>query len=79
MGCVSGSGGGTVNDKVGGSDERDARENSPQSGRRLRGRKVTGWKDTVRNETGTEDTERKDKEMGGKATREKEYEIATRR
>ena len=63
MGCVSGLGGGTVNDKVGESDERDARENSPQSGRRLRGGKVTGWK-----EAGREDTERKEKEMGAKAT-----------
>ena len=36
-GCASGSGGGgTVDDKVGEDDERDARESSPQPGRRLR-------------------------------------------
>ena len=79
VGCVSDSGGATVNDKMGGSNERNARENSPQPGRRLRGGKVTGWKETARKETGTEDTERKDKEMGAKATREKENEIVTRR
>ena len=67
VGCVSDSGG-AMNDKVGGSDERDARENSPQPRRRLRGGKVTGWKETARKETETEDTERKDKEMGAKAT-----------
>ena len=37
--CASGSGvgGGTVDDKLGEDDERDARESSPQPGRRLRG------------------------------------------
>ena len=39
-GCVSSSGGGTVDDKVG-KDTRDARESSPQPGRKLRGGKVT--------------------------------------
>ena len=33
MGCPSGSGGGTVDDKVGEDDERDARESSLQPGR----------------------------------------------
>ena len=41
VGCASGSGRGTVDDKVWGDDERDARESSPQPGRRLRGGKVT--------------------------------------
>ena len=59
VGCASGSGGGTVDDKLGEDDERDARESSPQSGRRLRGSKVTG-----RRETGHKETRRK--EMGGK-------------
>ena len=35
-------GGGSVGDKVRGGDERDARESSPQPGRRLRGGKVRG-------------------------------------
>ena len=34
VGCASGSGGGTVGDKVGEDNERDARESSPQPGRR---------------------------------------------
>ena len=38
VGCVSGSGGGTVNDKVGEGDEKDAKERSPQE----RGRRETG-------------------------------------
>ena len=33
-GCASGSGGGTVDDKVGEDDERDARESSSQPERR---------------------------------------------
>ena len=37
-GCASSSGGGTVDDKVG-KDTRDAREGSPQPGRKLRGGK----------------------------------------
>ena len=40
-GCASSSGGGTVDDKVG-KDTRDARESSPQPGRKLRRGKVTG-------------------------------------
>ena len=59
MGCARGSGGGTVYDKLGEDDERDARESSPQPGRRLRRGKVTG-----RRETGRKETRRK--EMGGK-------------
>ena len=42
VGCASGYGGGTVDDKVGEDDKRDARESSPQPWRRLRGGKVTG-------------------------------------
>ena len=45
-------GGGTVDDKVGEDDERDARESSPQPGRRLRGGKVTGHRETGCRETG---------------------------
>ena len=41
VGCVSGSGGGRADDKVGEYDERNARESSPQPGKRLRGGKVT--------------------------------------
>ena len=37
--------GGTVDDKVGEDDERDASESSPQPGRRLRGSKVMGRKE----------------------------------
>ena len=48
VGCATGPGGGTVDDKVGKDDERDARESSPQPGRRLRGGKVTGRKETGR-------------------------------
>ena len=44
--------GGTLDDKVGEDDERDAMENSPQPGRRLRGGKVTGCKETGRKEMG---------------------------
>ena len=46
VGCASGSGGGTVDDKVGEDDEIDARESSPQPGRRVRGGKVTGRRET---------------------------------
>ena len=62
--CASGSVGGTV-DKVGEDDERDAKESSPQPGRRLRGGKVTGHKETGRKET-------RRKEMGGKTNGSKE-------
>ena len=56
--CASSSGGGTVDDKVG-KDTRDARESSPQSGRKLRGGKVIGRRETGRKETGR-------KGMGGR-------------
>ena len=63
-GCASCSGGGTVDDKVG-KDTRDARESSPQPGRKLRGGKVTGRRETGRKETGRKGT-------GGKTTGVKE-------
>ena len=63
-GCASSSGGGTVDDKVG-KDTRDARESSPQPGRKLRGGKVTGRRETGRNETRRKGT-------GGKTTGVKE-------
>ena len=69
VGCASGSGGGKVDDKVGGDDERDARERSPQLGKRLRGGKVTARRETGRKKTGRRETVRKEtrrKEMGGK-------------
>ena len=47
VGCASGSGGGTFDDKVGEDYERDARESSPQPG----GGKVTGRRETGRKET----------------------------
>ena len=59
-GCASSSRGGTVDDKVG-KDTRDARESSPQPGRKLRGGKVTGRRETGRKETGRKGT-------GGKTT-----------
>ena len=62
-------------DKVGEDDERDARESSPQSGRRLRGGKVTGRNETGHRETGRRETGRKEtrrKEMGGKTNGSKE-------
>ena len=63
-GCASSSGGGTVDDKVG-KDTRDARESSPQPGRKLRGGKVTGRRETGRKERGRKGT-------GGKTTGVKE-------
>ena len=80
VGCASGSGGGIVDDKVGEDDERDARESSPQSGRRLRGGKVTGCRETGRKEKGHKETGRREtgrketrkKEMGGKSNGSKE-------
>ena len=63
-GCASSSRGGTVDDKVG-KDTRDARESSPQHGRKLRGGKVTGCRETGRKETGRKGT-------GGKTTGVKE-------
>ena len=78
--CASGSNGGTVDDKVGEDDERDARESSPQPWRRLRGGKVTGRRETGRKETGCKEMGRKEmgrketgrKETGGKTTGAKE-------
>ena len=63
-GCASSSRGETVDDKVG-KDTRDARESSPQPGRKLRGGKVTGRRETGRKETGRKGT-------GGKTTGVKE-------
>ena len=63
-GCASSSSWGTVDDKVG-KDTRNARESSPQPGRKLRGGKVTGRRETGRKETGRKGT-------GGKTTRVKE-------
>ena len=63
-GCASSSRGGTVDDKVG-KDTSDARESSPQSGRKLRRGKVTGRRETGRKETGRKGT-------GGKTTGVKE-------
>ena len=63
-GCASSSRGGTVDDKVG-KHTRDARESSPQPGRKLRGGKVTGRRETGRKETGRKGT-------GGKTTVVKE-------
>ena len=74
VGCASGASGGTVDDKVGEDDERDARESSPQPGRRLRGGKMTGHKETGQKETGRKEMGGKTtgaKEMGGKETRVK--------
>ena len=73
-GCASSSGGGTVDDKVG-KDTRDARESSPQPGRKLRGGKVTGRRETGRKETGRKGTGRKTtgvKERGVEETGGKE-------
>ena len=75
VGCVSGSGEGTVDDRVMEDDERDARESSPQPGRRLRGDNVTGRRETGRKETGRRERGRKEtrrKEMGGKTNGSKE-------
>ena len=63
-GCASSSRGRTIDDKVG-KDTRDARESSPQPGRKLRGGKVTGRRETGRKETGRKGT-------GGKTTGVKE-------
>ena len=73
-GCASSSGGGTVDDKVG-KDTRDARESSPQPGRKLRGGKVTGRRETGRKETGGKTIGVKERgvgETGGKTTGGKE-------
>ena len=74
VGCASGSGGGTVDDKVGEDDKRDTKESSPQPGRRLRGGKVTGRRETGRKETGCRETGRREtghKETGRKEMRRK--------
>ena len=68
-GCASSSGGGTVDCKVG-KDTRDARDSSPQPGRKLRGGKVIGRRETGRKETGRKETGRKG--TGGKKTGVKE-------
>ena len=75
VGSASCSGGGTVDDKVGEDDDTDARESSPQPGRRLRGGKVTGRRKTGRKETGRRETGRKEtrrKEIRGKTNGSKE-------
>ena len=59
VGCASGSGRGTVDDKVEQNDERNARKSSPQPGRRLRGSKVTGRKETGCKEAGRKERGRK--------------------
>ena len=77
--------GGALDDKVGEDDERDARESSPQPGRRLRGGKMTGRRETGHKEMGHRETgcketgrrekgqkERRRKEMGGKTNGSKE-------
>ena len=82
--CASSSGGGTVDDKEG-KDTRDVRESSPQPGRKLRGGKVTGRRETGRKGTGGKTTGVKERgvgetggkekgvgETGGKTTRGKE-------
>ena len=67
VGCVSGSRGGTLDDKVGEGDERDPMVSSHQGGTRLRGGKlkvITGRK--------KERKETRVTEMGGKITGVKE-------
>ena len=76
-GCANSSGGGTVDDKVG-KDTIDARESSPQPGRKLRGGKVTGRRETGRKETGRKGKGGKTtgvKERGVGETRAKEWEV----
>ncbi|KAI0233720.1 hypothetical protein LSAT2_016052 [Lamellibrachia satsuma] len=69
-GCASSSGGGTVGDKVG-KDTRDARESSPQPGRKLRGGKVTGRKETGKKGTGGKTTRVKERGVGETGGKEK--------
>ena len=71
-GCASNSRGGTVDDKVG-KDTRDARESSPQPGRKLRGGKVTGCRETGRKETGRKGTGGKERGVGGQEGRGREW------
>ena len=61
---------------MGEDEERDARESSPQPGRRRRGSKVTGRRETGRKETGRKETGRK--KMGEKTTRAKEMGVGER-
>ena len=70
VGCASSSGGGTVDDNVG-KDTRDARESSPQPGRKLRGREVTGRKETGRKGTGGKTTGVKERGVGETGGKEK--------
>ena len=70
VGCASSSGGGTVDDKVR-KETRDARESSPQPGRKLRGGKVTGRRETGRKETGGKTTEVKERGVGETGGKEK--------
>ena len=69
-GCASSSRGGTVDDKVG-KDTRDARESSPQPGRKLRGGKVTGRRETGRKGTGGKTTGVKERGVGETGRKEK--------
>ena len=69
-GCASSSSGGTVDDKVG-KDTRDARESSPQPGRKLRGGKVTGRRETGRKGTGGKTTGVKERGVGETGGKEK--------
>ena len=77
VGCASGSGWGTLDNKVGEDDERDARESSPQPGRRLRGDKDVRRRDERRREgkkqEGRQLEQRRGEwgETGGKETRMK--------
>ena len=68
--CAGSSGEGTVDDKVG-KDTRDARESSPQPGRKLRGGKVTGHRETGRKETGGKTTGVKERGVGETGGKEK--------
>ena len=58
MGCASGSGMGTVDDKVGEDNERYARESSLQPGRGLRG--GVGRQDVRRRDVGRQDERRRE-------------------
>ena len=64
--CASGSGGGTVDGKMVEDVERDDRESSPQTGRRLRGGKVTGRGDTGRKASGPDERRREGKKWEGR-------------
>ena len=69
-GCANSSGGGTVDDKVE-KDTRDARESSPQPGRKLRGGKVTSRRETGRKGTGGKTTGVKERGVGETGGKEK--------